>query len=625
MLRRIEVDDPGDTPFIQGEQVERAELLEESEKAVKAEKKPATFRNILLGITKASLSTDSFISAASFQETTRVLTEAAIMGKRDELRGLKENVIVGRLIPAGTGLPYHRAGAGGAPGERRSTASRGDRRRFLRSEEAAWIGEKVRALGARTVLNLGSGSRRFREISKPYIDRQIFDPLVRAGARVIHADLKEGEGIEVSGDLFDPEVQERLRALRPDVVLACNILEHLEAGSRSRFPAILDSLLAPRGTLVITVPYSYPYHADPIDTLYRPTPDELGALFPRYEVLDARVIDSASYGEEFVAGGPLRMVRKLFRLLFPFVRPKRWLSHAHRMLWLFRPYRLSAAVLRKPLAVLATCLLAMLAEPAQAELRPKWEAGIGGTGITLPDYRGSDERRAYLYPLPYLIYRGENVRVDRQGLRGIFFESDRVELDFSIYGTPPVDSSTNAARQGMPDLDPTLEIGPVLSVNLARERARDARLDLRLPVRAVVATDLSHAHAAGYVFYPHLAFAVRPELWEGRWNFGLQTGPVFATRRYHAYFYGVDEQFATAQRPAYEARGGYSGWAALTSVSRRFAKLWLGAFARYDYLKGAVFEDSPLLRRQGTWMAGFGVAWILAESERQVDVIERER
>ena len=107
MLRRIEIDEPGDTPFIQGEQVERAELLEENEKAQKEGKKPATFRYMLLGITKASLSTDSFISAASFQETTRVLTEAAIMGKRDELRGLKENVIVGRLIPAGTGLAYH--------------------------------------------------------------------------------------------------------------------------------------------------------------------------------------------------------------------------------------------------------------------------------------------------------------------------------------------------------------------------------------------------------------------------------------------------------------------------------------------------------------------------------------
>ena len=109
MLRRVQVTDPGDTPFITGEQVERSEMLDENDKAIAAGKQPASYINLLLGITKASLSTDSFISAASFQETTRVLTEAAIMGKRDELRGLKENVIVGRLIPAGTGLAYHRA------------------------------------------------------------------------------------------------------------------------------------------------------------------------------------------------------------------------------------------------------------------------------------------------------------------------------------------------------------------------------------------------------------------------------------------------------------------------------------------------------------------------------------
>ena len=107
MLRRVSIVDPGETRFIVGEQLERAEILDENDRVTAAGKRPATFDYMLLGITKASLSTDSFISAASFQETTRVLTEAAIMGKRDELRGLKENVIVGRLIPAGTGLAYH--------------------------------------------------------------------------------------------------------------------------------------------------------------------------------------------------------------------------------------------------------------------------------------------------------------------------------------------------------------------------------------------------------------------------------------------------------------------------------------------------------------------------------------
>ena len=109
MLRRVRITDGGDTGFIQGEQVERADVLTKNEEVVAENKRPAVYEYVLLGITKASLSTDSFISAASFQETTRVLTEAAILGKRDELRGLKENVIVGRLIPAGTGLAYHEA------------------------------------------------------------------------------------------------------------------------------------------------------------------------------------------------------------------------------------------------------------------------------------------------------------------------------------------------------------------------------------------------------------------------------------------------------------------------------------------------------------------------------------
>jgi len=107
MLRRVKITKKGDTHFIPGEEVERAELLNANEQVVAEKKKPAEFEYVLKGITKASLATDSFISAASFQETTRVITEAAILGKRDELRGLKENVIVGRLIPAGSGMAHH--------------------------------------------------------------------------------------------------------------------------------------------------------------------------------------------------------------------------------------------------------------------------------------------------------------------------------------------------------------------------------------------------------------------------------------------------------------------------------------------------------------------------------------
>ena len=118
MLRRVQIVEPGDTRFITGEQLERAEVLEENERVEAEGKKPAVYEYMLLGITKASLSTDSFISAASFQETTRVLTEAAIMGKRDELRGLKENVIVGPADPGrdGTRVPHHPPSPGGGGG-----------------------------------------------------------------------------------------------------------------------------------------------------------------------------------------------------------------------------------------------------------------------------------------------------------------------------------------------------------------------------------------------------------------------------------------------------------------------------------------------------------------------------
>src|SRR5690554_5197357 len=107
MLRKVEITESGDSSFIKGDQVELTQVLEENEALIAQDKFPAKYERVLLGITKASLSTESFISAASFQETTRVLTEAAVTGKRDHLRGLKENVVVGRLIPAGTGLAYH--------------------------------------------------------------------------------------------------------------------------------------------------------------------------------------------------------------------------------------------------------------------------------------------------------------------------------------------------------------------------------------------------------------------------------------------------------------------------------------------------------------------------------------
>ena len=108
MLKKVKIEDPGDTSFLIGEQIDRVKFREENEKVLKKKGKAASATPVLLGITKASLTTESFISAASFQETTRILTEAAASGKVDNLMGLKENIIMGHLIPAGTGFKEHR-------------------------------------------------------------------------------------------------------------------------------------------------------------------------------------------------------------------------------------------------------------------------------------------------------------------------------------------------------------------------------------------------------------------------------------------------------------------------------------------------------------------------------------
>jgi outer membrane protein len=268
-------------------------------------------------------------------------------------------------------------------------------------------------------------------------------------------------------------------------------------------------------------------------------------------------------------------------------------------------------------ALFLACLLSF---PAHADLRPEWEFGVGASGFTLPDYRGSDESRGYVLPVPYVIYRGERFRVDRQGLRGIFFQSERVEINLSLAASPPVDSDENRARQGMPHLDPTLELGPRLDVILARDPGREWALQLRVPARAAMATDLSHTKGVGYVASPHLNLTTHPRFAGGRWNLGAQLGPIFASSEYHQYYYGVDARFATPERPVYDAPGGYSGSSALVSLTRRIGKWWVAGFARYDTLKGAAFEDSPLVRRDYAVMAGIAFAFVFAESSRKVYV-----
>ena len=242
---------------------------------------------------------------------------------------------------------------------------------------------------------------------------------------------------------------------------------------------------------------------------------------------------------------------------------------------------------------------------------------MGASVLRFSDYRGSDEFRSYLFPLPYFVYRGERIKVDRESVRGQFFKTDRMELDVSINGTVPLKSKDNAARQGMPDLDATLEIGPSLNTNLSRSADRRINLILKLPVRGVIATNFKHFDNVGWLSHPQISWDVKNFDGTG-FNLGMLIGPLFQSAGYNQHLYGVAPEFATAKRRAYQAKAGYGGANIIGGISKRFGRTWFAGFAKYDRLNGAAFEDSPLVKKRSYATFGVAVTYIFAESKTLV-------
>jgi MipA family protein len=260
-------------------------------------------------------------------------------------------------------------------------------------------------------------------------------------------------------------------------------------------------------------------------------------------------------------------------------------------------------------------LLAAAGSAAAAERKPLWELGLGAGGLRLPAYRGSDHSRNWLLPVPYAVYRGDILRADRKGARALLFEHERVEFDLSLSASAPAKSSDDPARDGMPDLAATVEIGPKLDAVLAR--GGDWKLDLALPLRAVV-TVQSHLRAIGWSATPVINLDARV----AGANLGVQAGPLWGDRRLHAYFYDVAPQYATATRPEYHAHAGYAGWQSTVALSRRSGRLWAGAYLRLDSVAGAAFESSPLVTSRRQWSGGLALAWVFATSDTLVSVDE---
>ena len=274
------------------------------------------------------------------------------------------------------------------------------------------------------------------------------------------------------------------------------------------------------------------------------------------------------------------------------------------------------------LKVICLCVAALgavtLPMVSRAEQKPLWEAGLGIGAIGFPDYRGADEGNVYPVPLPYFVYRGKFLKADREGVRGELFDRRYLELSLSVNATIPVSSDDNAARAGMPNLRPTLEFGPSLDVHLWRSPGEDMKLDLVLPLRLPVTLE-SSPRTLGWNFSPRLNLDILDVAGKTGWNFGIGVGPLFGATQFHEYFYSVAPRHATDQRSAYDARGGYSGTHVIAAISKRFPKYWVGAYVRYDNLRNAAFEDSPLVRQQNYVTGGIGIAWMIGKSKRMVD------
>lgn len=269
-------------------------------------------------------------------------------------------------------------------------------------------------------------------------------------------------------------------------------------------------------------------------------------------------------------------------------------------------------------SALAALLVATGAVHA-AEERPLWEIGAGVAALSFPAYRGSDQSNNFLMPVPHFSYNGEFLKADRQGIRGSFFDSDRLDLTVSMALSAPASSDDITARKGMSDLKGSFEIGPQVDVTLWRSENRARFVKLLLPLRTAITLEGSPKDI-GWVFHPKLNMDITDLPGMPGWNLGMLAGPLFGDKRQHAYYYSVDSQYATPDRPAYEAKAGYAGMQYLVAFSKRFPKYWIGSFLRYDNMSGATFEDSPLMRKKDYVAGGIAITWILGESSTRVMV-----
>jgi outer membrane scaffolding protein for murein synthesis (MipA/OmpV family) len=270
------------------------------------------------------------------------------------------------------------------------------------------------------------------------------------------------------------------------------------------------------------------------------------------------------------------------------------------------------------------CLLAVAvasAAPAAAERAPapphpqtvpSLELGVGAVVLTVPDYRGSDYYDVQALPIPYVVYHSDHLQLSREGLRARIFTVDRLSLSVSA-ALNLTSRRDNPDRRGMPQLKPSLEVGPSLDYRVDEGDHWSVRA--RLPVRGTISAD--GARWIGAVLAPHFRYDLDQKLGSTDLYYLATIGGLWSSSEYNQYFYGVAPQYIAPGRGPYEARSGYGGMHATLSATWRIDKWRVGAFLSNDYLAGAAFDDSPLVKTDDNVAGGFLVAYRLYSRGRE--------
>jgi len=215
--------------------------------------------------------------------------------------------------------------------------------------EATWLEKLLRQWAPERLsplLNVGSSTREFRETTQPWTDRQLFRPLRQRGIELVHLDSRDGDGIDIRADILSDADLPRIKAFGPKAILCCNILEHVREPETLARRCI--EIVGPKGLIFVTVPLSYPHHRDPIDTMYRPGPDDLAGLFRPATMLKGEIVDVGESYRGQVKRRPWILLRHALRFPFPFIGFEGWKRSMAKLYWLTNNYRITGAVFEVP-------------------------------------------------------------------------------------------------------------------------------------------------------------------------------------------------------------------------------------------------------------------------------------